>query len=82
MYLESDFIQKKLPCISFSYCLQINFIFSFTWTEELVPILNERAGLPQGTELALFEEIKPNLLERLADLDRPLEKVNFMNSTS
>lgn len=46
-------------------------------TEELVPLLNERAGLPQGTELALFEEIKPNLVERLADLDRPLEKVSL-----
>lgn len=37
--------------------------------------MNERAGLPLSTELALFEEIKPNLVERLADLDRPLEKV-------
>lgn len=46
-------------------------------TEELVPLLNVRAGLPQGTELALFEEIKPNLVERLADLDRPLEKVSL-----
>jgi len=43
--------------------------------KELVSLLNERAGLPQGTELALFEEIKPNLLERLTDLDRPLQKV-------
>ncbi|XP_076047681.1 ubiquitin-specific protease 7 isoform X2 [Oratosquilla oratoria] len=42
---------------------------------ELVPLLNDRAGLPAGTELALFEEIKPNLVERLTDLDRPLEKV-------
>ncbi|KAL7638741.1 UNVERIFIED_CONTAM: hypothetical protein RMT77_010274 [Armadillidium vulgare] len=42
---------------------------------ELVPILNERAGLPPGTELALWEEIRPNLIERLPDLDKPLEKV-------
>lgn len=42
-----------------------------------MPLLNVRAGLPQGTELALFEEIKPNLVERLADLDRPLEKVSL-----
>ena len=47
----------------------------YKFSDELVPILNERAGLPLGTDLALFEEIKPNLVERLADLDRPLEKV-------
>ncbi|MCL4123129.1 UNVERIFIED_CONTAM: hypothetical protein GTU68_036606 [Idotea baltica] len=42
---------------------------------ELVPILNERAGLPQRTELALWEEVRPNYVERLSELDRPLEKV-------
>lgn len=46
--------------------------------EELVPLLNERAGLPQGTELVLYEEIMPNQAERLADLDRPLEKVSLV----
>lgn len=57
------------------YCGHHYMHISFNVPEELVPILNERAGLPQGTELALFEEIKPNLVEQLADLDRPLEKV-------
>ncbi|XP_071522080.1 ubiquitin carboxyl-terminal hydrolase 7 isoform X1 [Panulirus ornatus] len=57
------------------YCGHHYMHISFNVPEELVPLLNERAGLPQGTELALFEEIKPNLVEQLADLDRPLEKV-------
>jgi len=56
------------------YCGHHYMHISFN-VQELVPLLNERAGLAQGTELALFEEIKPNLVERLADLDRPLEKV-------
>uniref|UniRef100_A0A2P2I3R0 Ubiquitin carboxyl-terminal hydrolase 7 n=1 Tax=Hirondellea gigas TaxID=1518452 RepID=A0A2P2I3R0_9CRUS len=42
---------------------------------EIVHMLNERAGLPANTELALFEEIKPNLVDRLNDLNRPIEKV-------
>ncbi|XP_018020606.1 ubiquitin carboxyl-terminal hydrolase 7 [Hyalella azteca] len=42
---------------------------------DIVPMLNERAGLPPNTELALFEEIKPNLVDRLPDLNRPIEKV-------
>ena len=44
-------------------------------TADIVPLLNERAGLPANTELALFEEIKPNLVDRLCDLNRPIEKV-------
>lgn len=44
-------------------------------SDELIPILNERAGLPRGTELALWEEIRPNVLERLSELNCPLEKV-------
>lgn len=42
---------------------------------DIVPMLNERAGLPASTELALFEEIKPNLVDRLCDLNKPIEKV-------
>ena len=43
--------------------------------EELIPILNERAGFPPDTELLLFEEIKPNMVERIYNLNDPLEKV-------
>jgi len=43
-----------------------------------VPILNERAGFPQGTELMLFEEIKPNTVERIQNMTDPLEKVNSL----
>ncbi|XP_063971847.1 ubiquitin carboxyl-terminal hydrolase 7 isoform X1 [Diachasmimorpha longicaudata] len=43
--------------------------------QELIPILNERAGFPPDTELALYEEIKPNMVEKIANLTEPLEKV-------
>lgn len=42
---------------------------------ELVPILNERAGFPPDTELILFEEIKPNLVEQIENQNDALEKV-------
>lgn len=40
-----------------------------------MPLLNERAGFPPDTELALYEEIKPNLIERIENINEPLEKV-------
>ncbi|XP_023287513.1 ubiquitin carboxyl-terminal hydrolase 7-like [Orussus abietinus] len=43
--------------------------------QELVPILNERAGFPLDTELVLYEEIKPNMVEKIESLTEPLEKV-------
>ncbi|KAJ8665673.1 hypothetical protein QAD02_007335 [Eretmocerus hayati] len=43
--------------------------------EELIPILNQRAGFPEHTELVLYEEIKPNMVERIENLAEPLEKV-------
>lgn len=48
-------------------------------SEELVPILNERAGFPPDTELDLYEEIKPNMVERIENHNEPLEKVSFSN---
>jgi len=38
-------------------------------------MLCERAGLAPDTELALFEEIRPNLVERFFDLNKPIEKL-------
>lgn len=49
----------------------------FCVSEELIPILNERAGFPLDTELDLYEEIKPNMVERIENLNEPLEKVLF-----
>ena len=40
-----------------------------------MPILNERAGFPETTNLNLFEEIKPNMVEKIENLSEPLEKV-------
>lgn len=44
-------------------------------TRALIPILNKRAGYPEDTPLDLYEEVKPNLVEKIEDLDQPLNKV-------
>ncbi|XP_013784489.1 ubiquitin carboxyl-terminal hydrolase 7-like [Limulus polyphemus] len=43
--------------------------------KELVSELNHRAGFPLDTELMLYEEVKPNMVEKIEDLDLPLENV-------
>ncbi|KAH6943427.1 hypothetical protein HPB50_021659 [Hyalomma asiaticum] len=43
--------------------------------KELLPLLNKRAGFPADTELVLYEEVKPNIVDRIEDLELPLEKV-------
>ncbi|KAK2714285.1 hypothetical protein QYM36_008742 [Artemia franciscana] len=43
--------------------------------QSVVPVLNERVGLPSNTELILFEEIRPSLVERIDDLQGPIESV-------
>merc|ERR1719203_1972090 len=46
-----------------------------TKLSDIVPDLVKRANLPAGTTLAIYEEIKPNMLEKVEDLDKPLEHV-------
>ena len=41
----------------------------------LVPMLVKRANLPVGSQLSLFEEIKPNMIERIEEMDTLLELV-------
>ena len=43
--------------------------------QDLIPILNERAGYPLDTRLTLYEEIKPSMVERIENMTEPLEKV-------
>ncbi|KAK9885250.1 hypothetical protein WA026_010749 [Henosepilachna vigintioctopunctata] len=42
---------------------------------DLIPILNERAGFSPDTELVLYEEIRPNLTEKITNYSDHLEKV-------
>ncbi|XP_070580003.1 ubiquitin carboxyl-terminal hydrolase 7-like [Ptychodera flava] len=59
---------------SISYCGHIYLPIS-TKVYELLPVLCERAGFPPvGTDLLLYEEVKPNLTERIQDYDLPLDK--------
>ncbi|KAG2455490.1 UBP7 hydrolase, partial [Polypterus senegalus] len=46
----------------------------FDKDRELLPVMCERAGFPQGTSLILYEEVKPNLTERIQDYDVSLDK--------
>ena len=41
----------------------------------VLPELVKRASLPAGTPLAIYEEIRPNYLEKVEDLEKPLEHV-------
>lgn len=44
---------------------------------DLIPILNERAGFPTDTELVLYEEIRPNMIEKINNYSEHLEKVSL-----
>lgn len=62
----------------FFFFFFFNYFFFFSaFPGELVPILNERAGFPPDTELVLFEEIKPNLVEQIENQNDALEKVKY-----
>uniref|UniRef100_A0A803TQK4 Ubiquitin carboxyl-terminal hydrolase 7 n=1 Tax=Anolis carolinensis TaxID=28377 RepID=A0A803TQK4_ANOCA len=41
---------------------------------DLLPVMCERAGFPQESNLILYEEVKPNLTERIQDYDVSLDK--------
>ncbi|XP_077980640.1 ubiquitin carboxyl-terminal hydrolase 7-like [Glandiceps talaboti] len=58
---------------SISYCGHI-YLPITTRVYELLPVLCERAGFRIGTDLLLYEEVKPNLTERIQDYDLPLDK--------
>lgn len=49
---------------------------------DVVPLLNERAGFPPDTELLLYEEIRPNMIERIINFNDPLEKVSTRTKQS
>ena len=42
---------------------------------DLVPILLQRAGLPPHTQLELYEEVKPGMIDIIEHIDKPLETI-------
>jgi len=44
-------------------------------TRALIPLLSKKAGFPEGTTIEFYEEVKPNMVEKIDDLDQPLNKV-------
>ncbi|KAK3090560.1 hypothetical protein FSP39_012693 [Pinctada imbricata] len=59
---------------SISYCGHSYVPISAKFVE-IMPDLCRKAGFPVGTPLLLFEEVKPNMLEKIEDFDTPLEKM-------
>lgn len=49
---------------------------------DIIHLLNERAGFPPDTELLLYEEIRPNMIEKINNFNEPLEKVSMLNNFS
>ncbi|XP_014235523.1 ubiquitin carboxyl-terminal hydrolase 7 [Trichogramma pretiosum] len=43
--------------------------------QDLIPILNQKAGYDADTKLVLYEEIKPNMVEKIENYSESLEKV-------
>ena len=44
-------------------------------TRDLIPLLNRKSGFPPDTPLKLYEEVKPNLVELITELDQPINRV-------
>ncbi|XP_060521700.1 ubiquitin carboxyl-terminal hydrolase 7 isoform X3 [Cylas formicarius] len=61
--------QKKIHYFGHSYVPLTSKI------SDLVPLLNERAGFPPDTELLLYEEIRPNMVDKITNFNDPIEKV-------
>ncbi|XP_046648713.1 ubiquitin carboxyl-terminal hydrolase 7-like isoform X3 [Daphnia pulicaria] len=40
---------------------------------DLIPSLRQRAGLPPHTQLELYEEVKPGMIDTIEHIDKPLE---------
>ncbi|XP_072029470.1 ubiquitin carboxyl-terminal hydrolase 7-like [Amphiura filiformis] len=45
-----------------------------TKISQLIPLMCERAGYPPNTRLAIYEEVKPNMTEKIPDQSLDLEK--------
>ncbi|KAK6290807.1 hypothetical protein J4Q44_G00387930 [Coregonus suidteri] len=58
---------------SLNYCGHIYTAISCK-IRDLLPVMCERAGFQQETNLILYEEVKPNLTERIQDYDVSLDK--------
>lgn len=45
---------------------------------DIIPLLNDRAGFAPDTELLLYEEIRPNMIEKINNFNEPIEKVSVL----
>ncbi|XP_072029469.1 ubiquitin carboxyl-terminal hydrolase 7-like isoform X3 [Amphiura filiformis] len=56
-----------------SYCGHVYAPIS-TKINQLIPLMCERAGYPPNTRLAIYEEVKPNMTEKIPDQSLQLDK--------
>ncbi|XKL66747.1 hypothetical protein PGB90_010167 [Kerria lacca] len=52
-----------------------HYVQSESTFDDLVPLLNERAGYPPDTKLLLYEEIKAHSVQEITTFNEPLEKI-------
>jgi ubiquitin carboxyl-terminal hydrolase 7 len=69
------FLKKYDPkSKSITYCGHVYVPISAKICDSLLPTLCSRGHLPPGTELILYEEVKPNMVEEVRPLTESLEK--------
>lgn len=49
-------------------------VVTCVFTDSMMPVLAELAGFERDTQLLMYEEVKPNLIERIEFSDSTLEK--------
>lgn len=69
-----DPVMKRL-----NYC-GLGYFYTTQKVADLVPEANKRAGWPIDTELTLYEEQKPNVVQKITNLNDTLEKVSSARS--
>lgn len=52
-------------------------MFFLIRAENLIPLLNERAGYPPDTKLLVYEEIKAHTVQEITNFNEPLERVSI-----
>jgi ubiquitin carboxyl-terminal hydrolase 7 len=70
------FLKKYDPkSRSITYCGHVYVPISAKICDSLLPTLCSRGHFPPGTDLILYEEVKPNMVEEVHPLTDPLEKI-------
>jgi len=69
------FFKYYCPLTKKIYYMGHQYLSISTKLSSVIPKLCEMANIPPDSELILWEEIKPNLVERIQDVEQPLEHI-------